>query len=581
MTLNRGGGKKILIINLARMGDLLQMTPFLKGFCRERPGVRITLLVLKEFYDVCKGFPCVESVETFDGDGYISRLEDPGCSLVENFKTIQDLVEDLRNRGFDTVINLTFSRLSALLTYLLMVEDVRGITIDDHGNRLVKNPWINHFYNMVTKREINLFNYVDFIRKAGGSDSPSSMHVDISEADQRFAGAFYARRSVSDEDFVVGFQPGASKESRRWPTRSFGDLGGALIEDGAKILLFGTAAEKELGEGIGRCLCCAQDRREGHLFDMTGKTSVGQLAALIKRCDLLVTGDTGTMHVATAVGTRVVALFFGPAFYPETGPYGEDHLVIQTDLPCAPCGHDVRCKNPRCRESIKVSHVLQVIRMIREGFPEREVQVKDGPEWAGISLYRGVFDEEGMLEFRPVIRRPLAPMDLIRQVYREMWKIVLDGRPGKIDPARVGEKVKSLFALDGVRLNLDRESEIFERVAGLAREGSEISRKLVRWAGDVREHLASIKKAGDVIHRIDEEIELQGMAHPACHPLTYMFRQGKENLEEGDLGLLSRKTLGLYATLLREAVLMRSGLQETLACLKGPPLGKETGDGSF
>jgi hypothetical protein len=72
-----------------------------------------------------------------------------------------------------------------------------------------------------------------------------------------------------------------------------------------------------------------------------------------------------------------------------------------------------------------------------------------------------------------------------------------------------------------------------------------------------------------VIHDIDEQIDLLGRTQQACHPLAYMFRQGKENLEEGDVGSLSRKTRQLYRTLFREATLMKHGLEETVACLEG------------
>jgi ADP-heptose:LPS heptosyltransferase len=551
------------------MGDLLQMTPFLNGFRQDYPNVQITLLVLKEFHEICQGFLFIDDIETFDGHDYLSKLEDPNGSLIENFRVLGDLVEKLRQKRFDTVINLTFSRLSALLTYLLRVRDVRGITIDDFGNRLVKNPWINHFYNIVTKREINLFNYVDFIRKAGGSEHPSRMGVTVPERDRGFARAFYDGRGVSDADFVIGFQPGASRDSRRWPTQFFGDLAAELIQEGSKIILFGSSAEKELGGRVKEGLACHMNPMKSHFFDMIGQTSVNQLAALVERCDLLVTGDTGTMHVATAVGTRVVALFFGPAYFPETGPYGDDHVVIQTQMGCAPCEHNIRCKNPQCRESIRVSHVLQVIYSVRKGSFEKGHHVEDGPSWSGIQLYRGFFDEDHMFEFRPMIRRPLERMDLIRQIYREMWKLVLDDRPGEINSDRINRKIQCLFNVNGSPPQVEEDGKAFDGIAELARQGMEISQRLIQWSENIEQNLAAIKTAGQVVHDIDEQIELQGMTHQACHPLAYMFRQGKENLEEGDVSLLSKRTLKLYETLYREATLMRRGLAKAVASIKG------------
>jgi hypothetical protein len=335
-----------------------------------------------------------------------------------------------------------------------------------------------------------------------------------------------------------------------------------------KVVLFGSGSETALGREIGAALTCRPDLVESHFFDMIGSTTVNQLAALIERCNLLITPDTGTMHVATAVGTRVVALFFGPAYFPETGPYGEGHLVIQTQEACAPCEHSVQCKNPRCRESIRVSHVLQVIEMVREGRVEREGQLEQAPHWHGIQLYRGVFDEDQMFEFSPMIRRPLERMDLLRQVYREMWKIVLEGLPGTIDSGRVVRRILVRFSLNGLPLGLENEQSGFDRMVTLARQGIETSRKLVEWSLDIERNLEAIKRAGPAIHELDQEIELIGRTNRACHPIAYTFRQGKENLEEGDLGSLSRKTLHLYETLLREASLLTDGVEQTVSLLK-------------
>jgi ADP-heptose:LPS heptosyltransferase len=338
----RKAGGKILIINLTRMGDLLQMTPFLGAFRQENPEVEVTLLVLKEFEEICGGFPFVDRVETFDGRDLVTRVTDPGRSLVESYRAIEDIVKRLRHRKFNTVINLSFSRYSGLLTSLLDARDVRGITIDSHGNRLICHPWINHFYNMAKNREINPFNYVDFIKKIGGTSLKSPMFFAVSESGMDFADAFYRDHGVSDADFLVGLQPGASSESKRWPAEHFGALAEGLIGEGSKVVLFGSPGERELGERIREVLSLPPERMETHFFEMIGKTSVDQLGALLSKCDLLVTNDTGTMHLATAMGTRVVEVSLGPVYFPETGPYGEDHVVIQTEVPCAPCGFHVQ-----------------------------------------------------------------------------------------------------------------------------------------------------------------------------------------------------------------------------------------------
>ncbi len=563
-------GKKdrVLIINLTRMGDLLQMTPFLIAFRREFPEVEITLMVLKQFEDVCSGFPAVDSLEAFDAEAFLSRLGNPEHSLVGNYRELERMLADLRQKEFDRVINLSFSNHSALVTHLLNATEVVGITIDEEGNRLLKHPWIQHFYNMVDNREINPFNYVDFIKKIGESDGRAAMSFTVSQPAQEFAKAFCKSHDISETDWVIGIQAGASTEHKRWPVASFGALTEELIKRGARILLFGSGGESELGGRIREVIALPQDHVERQLTDAIGKTSVQQLAALLSRCDLLITNDTGTMHMATAVGTQVVEISLGPVYFPETGPYGESHIVLQTGMSCAPCGFYVQCKNPVCQESIRVDQVLRIVEMLRTGHLATAHQLRNGPEWDHIEVYRSAFDEDGMLEFEPVIRRQLQPVDLLKLLYREMWKIVLDERDGDIDALRVCQKVQRFFSVNGDAINFGEESNAFGALAELASQGSEISRRLLVWAEQIPQNIPAIKTAGRLLSDIDEQIELKGLTHRTCHPLTFMFRQGKENLEGKDVGLLSQGILRLYQTLFREATLMRRGLEEILALLR-------------
>jgi heptosyltransferase-2 len=118
-----------------------------------------------------------------------------------------------------------------------------------------------------------------------------------------------------------------------------------------KVLLFGKEEERPIVHEILRHM-----GTKG--IDLTGKTGLLQLAALLERCALLVTNDTGTMHVATAVGTPVVALF-GSTDPITTGPWGEGHVVVKKDVDCSPCWKRVCPTDHKCMKLITVDEVLK------------------------------------------------------------------------------------------------------------------------------------------------------------------------------------------------------------------------------
>ena len=109
------------------------------------------------------------------------------------------------------------------------------------------------------------------------------------------------------------------------------------------LILFGVSSENTLADEIKSYI-----HNKDEVIDLTGKTNIGQLSNLIKRCAYLVSNDTGTMHIAAAVGTPIIGLFFAHAHPFETGPYSPGNLIFQARIPCAPCSYGVHCNNIVC-----------------------------------------------------------------------------------------------------------------------------------------------------------------------------------------------------------------------------------------
>src|SRR5262249_36957667 len=155
------------------------------------------------------------------------------------------------------------------------------------------------------------------------------------------------------DSFVV-LNPHCRKAANIWPAERFAALAAKLIADGRKVVLTGGPVARELCEEISA-------RTEGRVLRSDGQLSLLCSAEVVRRADLFVTGDTGPMHIAAAVGTQILALF-GPANPGKTGPYAADAIVLTKRLPCAPCfarkcplGYDP----PKCMTDITVDEVYQ------------------------------------------------------------------------------------------------------------------------------------------------------------------------------------------------------------------------------
>ena len=130
---------------------------------------------------------------------------------------------------------------------------------------------------------------------------------------------------------MIALQPGARWPNKRWPAENFAELVRLTAKNfpAARFAILGDAEDKPLGEIISRA---APER----CLNLCGETSLPEMIEWLRLCDLMVTNDTGPMHVAAALGKPLVALF-GPTEPRRTGPYGQLENVLRIDLPCSPC----------------------------------------------------------------------------------------------------------------------------------------------------------------------------------------------------------------------------------------------------
>ena len=179
-------------------------------------------------------------------------------------------------------------------------------------------------------------------------------------------------RPRAGETRVVALFPGANAESRRWPAGRFSALAQRLAGAGRRVLILGGPDEEEL-----TAVVSAAGAAFGECEDLGGRTDLVALAAVLARCDALVTNDTGPMHLAAALGTAVVALE-GPADVRQTGPLGPRvRLIGRFDLPCVPCVKN-RCRRTgpgtelaeaqnECMWLISVDEVERVVQELLDG----------------------------------------------------------------------------------------------------------------------------------------------------------------------------------------------------------------------
>jgi ADP-heptose:LPS heptosyltransferase len=530
--------RRIAIVNLTRLGDLLQTSPTIAGLRRMHPGASITLVAEKNFAEVCEAIPGVDRVHRLDLDQLGCMLLGGPSRVAEAHHAVRGWVEELRAERFDLALNFSSSRMSAVLLGLLGVPDVGGWSMTRDGHRAIRTPWARLFAATCLNRRVAPFNLVDSYRGVAGClGTPSGgLSFTIGDRARASVAALLQGNGIEEDARVIALQLGASRDSRQWPIGSFARVAQQLGSDNHAIVLVGGGGERARAEEL--LQACGPGA--ARVVDLCGRTSIAELGALLERSRLLVTGDTGPMHMAAATRTPVVGLFFGPALPFDTGPYGEDHVVLHAGVPCAPCDHAVSCLDPFCRRTLAPELVAAVARARLAGdWPALDAVATRAGSGA-VRLYRTGFDARGLFECRALGAVAERPEDHLRRAYRATWLAMLEGVP--LPP--------------GWPSGLDAGA--FDALRDLAGEGRRVAGRLAERADGAAVAFAEIERLGRELETLDRDIAEHGRIRPEVAVLTQMFAFEKETMPGETLAELGRESARLYHQLERSAGSMQA-----------------------
>ena len=549
---------RILILQTTRMGDVLQTTPMIHVVRTRHPDAHIALMVRKMGRPIAERNPDIDEILLYDEDELYRHLAaDDSDRLLEGYRLAEKQIMDLRAMNFDVVYNITHSLGSAMLAKLAHIPEAHGAYLSDDWQFVLRGRWTNYFFTSVYSRVYNDLNLCDISRNIVPDATPSrQLHFALTDEDRAFADTFFTENNLSKNDYVVGFQLGASEENKRWSVERFAALARMLLEEcNARILLLGVAEEQPLGDHFESFL-------PGAAIHLYGKTSIAQVAAILARANMLVTNDTGTMHIAASVNCPITLVSVGNVHYRETGPYGAGHCAIEARR--ADLGRsDFVPTGDGEPERVDAEQVRVAMRYVEEhGHEDEPPLLEDRPELANVDIYMTRFAPDGFLQFYPAIQRPLEERDFLRIAYRAMW---LDHLSSADEPVHEDAVLDRMFRhYNGPETAVvgawaERYAAEFRGLAALSQRGVTTTEELVVVL-DNRGSIDTAKTLVSQLMALDEEARVYGEVNTACRPLILMARFERDNLEGADVMILATTTLNIYRACYDRAELMAQKL---------------------
>jgi len=319
----QGRCTRILVIQTAFIGDIILTTPMLRAVKKRYPHASVDVLVTPRTAELLIGNPHIDEIMTYD-----KRGEARG---IVNFLRV---ARALRRHVYEVALLPHRSWRSAFLAFCAHIPDRIGF---DASPASVLYTHTVTYQRDVHETERNLH----LLSPLGLNAADPTPEIHTSRDDEERAREHLKMDAADEGRIVVGVGAGSVWPTKRWLPEGFADVADRLIaERGADVILFGGPDDVDV------CNRIASAMKHRPLI-AAGRLSLRESAALIARCRVFVSNDTGLMHLAAAVRVPVVAIFGAtvPAF--GFAPYGDMHTIIEKTLPCRPCGtHGTR----RCTE---------------------------------------------------------------------------------------------------------------------------------------------------------------------------------------------------------------------------------------
>lgn len=312
--------KRILVIQTAFLGDVVLTTPLFQVLRDRFPKVYLAALVIPGTREILAGHPSLDDVLVYDKKG-----RDRG------WRGLLSTARSLREKRFDLGLIPHRSFRSALLAFMASIP-VRIGFAQSLGSFLYTQRIHRDSSKHEVRRNLQLMGPLAPGDSVDSAVMAGKLWVSSDQEDRDWANRTLAEFGIQENDHVIAIAPGSVWATKRWIPEGFADVVDELITNQKrKVVLLGSRDDRPVADQIAaRC-------REKPV-NLAGKTTLRQLAAVLKRCELLITNDNGAMHVGVAQDLPIVAVFGSTTLGLGYGPFTPKASVVERPLDCRPCG---------------------------------------------------------------------------------------------------------------------------------------------------------------------------------------------------------------------------------------------------
>lgn len=326
--------KKILIVKPSSLGDIVHSLPFLNAVKTGHPRSEIHWVVAKGLEGLLEGHPMINELIVIDKDKW-KKLGRASETILE----IRTLVRELKGKRYDLVIDLQGLFRSGIIAMATRAPVRVGFSEAREGG------WLFYTRKVQGGKDVHAVDrYLKIAESLGCVADRVIFPFPLMKNDQ---GKVREIKAALKEYVVI--VPGARWDTKIWPSERFGKIASMLP---LKSVVIGGKADVDIAEKV-------VHSSNGNAISLAGDTNLRELIEIMRGAKLVISNDSGPMHIAAGFNVPVIAIF-GPTSPARTGPYGKGHVTVKSDAACSPC-FKKSCGNLKCMREITVENVYEKV----------------------------------------------------------------------------------------------------------------------------------------------------------------------------------------------------------------------------
>ena len=340
----------ILVIKLSAIGDVVHSLPFLEVLKDRFPLSKIDWVVEEDASGIIEDHPDIDQLIVFPRKGWIKRIIKKG-EYRSVGKEVATFLKELKKKKYDIVVDLQGLFKSGILTFIARGRRKIALNVGREASSIFVNERV-----VIPDPNIHaLERYLYIARYLGVTELDWNGRSPIDNIDKTHVD--YLLKEIGNNRTLIAVNPMAKWKTKLWGLDRFACLADRIKEElGAEVIFTGSESDAKAIETITFGM-------HTKALNLSGKTTLKELAYLYQNCAIVISTDTGPMHVAAAMTSPVVIALFGPTSPFKTGPYGAKHRVIRAGLECSPC-FKKKCDDMSCMKKITVDMVFDCVKEV-------------------------------------------------------------------------------------------------------------------------------------------------------------------------------------------------------------------------